>query len=897
MEEHGSGEWFEWEPCDPEIGLSALSRLADESPRWFASSSYVGGQTARLAFYARHLLVELAITRSETTTPVFVLHGPERTFWLNGESAPIHDVNDLESVTLTDETAEAYLRFFLLFLRADYGAFTLVDSPAQLEPEIEDTEGSVTLTSMRSTVKPLTRDDLEGEGRWVFEGTVAYNVTLFNAKFAVTADGVVEMIDDEPLGSLERIAVPEVPPLELSVAHPEDREITEALVGVLLEDALQELNGRSRSGNVLLQHFNSGTQPGGPIEQLHHLIKDSNPVVILESDIPFVEDFVAGHAARELLEPGRVIRGEALGEVGDDLRCQVPVRDTARLYLLSFHAYRGLFDVERVAHELSLSDATVLIGCERVEQVPEPLRRIADLVIGFPTLDRSRFSRVFERVFHAEPTPGWDDSGPDWTRYLVAADFHIPRRLDLPPEEAVRFLRDRVEQRLERVSPDVGPSLRELHGLGEARRIAEDLILDIQAAQAGRIPWSSVDRGMLLVGAPGTGKTTLARAIAKECGIKIVIASAARWQSAGSLDAHLRAMRSDFVEARRYAPAILFLDEIDSIGNRENFQGPNAQYLTEVVNAMLEEIQGVVVSESVILVAATNYLEKVDPALRRAGRLDQVVQIPLPSIDGLERIFKYHLARIAEDSRVAKDVDVRVLAVLAFGLTGADVEYFVRGAARRARHENRPIEQADLVAEVTRRPRRPDSLPQLGPDELHRVAVHEAGHTLSRLMGSSKGEDLTFVSIIPRMDGSLGFVASAPAESQVLTRRTMLEQLETALAGRAAEAVVFGRDDISTGAGGSSQQSDLAVATRTATYFVCQSGLGDDESLHWTTVPTSEQTAQVTELLRKSYDSVFARLELQRDLLVRIAEILEEKQELTGEELRRLMGAGVEHPA
>ena len=894
MDQDDEAGSFEWEPCDPETGEGALSQLAEEYPRFFAGAHFVGGRSATLPFYDDHVLAKLEIRCGDLTQTAYVLKGSQ-TFWLNGDSGPIHLVNELEGLALKDDTVEPYLRFFLDFLRADFGAFVLIESPDQLVGDLEDAEGAESLKDARRHVRPLVRRDVESD-RWEFDGNVAYQDVLFSATFAVMADGLVEMIDDEPTADLEGIAVPEMPRLELVVTRPSDREINEALVGVLLDEALQKLDGRDQDGNALFRHFNDGTQSTGPIEQFRRLIEDSNPIVILESDVPFVEDFVAGHAVPKLVSSGRVTRGQALLEQNDDLRCQLPMLEMTRLYLLSFHTYRSLFDVDRVAHELSLSDATVFIGCERVEQVPEPLRRIADLVIKFPVLDRSRFARVFERVFNEPPAGDWDESGPDWARYLVAADFHIPRQLDLPPEEAVRLLRDRVQQRLQEVSADDGPSLSELHGLGEARRIAEDLILDIKAAQAGSIPWSAVDKGMLLIGAPGTGKTTLARAIAKECGIKIVIASAARWQSAGSLDAHLRAMRTNFAEARRYAPAILFLDEIDSIGNRETFQGPNAQYLTEVVNAMLEEIQGIVLSESVILVAATNYLDKVDPALRRAGRLDQVVPIPLPSIDGLQRIFEYHLAQVREEAEVADDVDTRVLAVLAFGLTGADVEFFVRGAARRARHENRPIGQADLLAEVTRLPRRPDSIPQLGAQELHRVAVHEAGHALARLMSASRGDDLAFISIIPRADGTLGFVASAPSESQVATRRTMLEQLETALAGRAAESVVFGADDVSTGAGGSSQHSDLAAATRTATYYVCQSGLGDTSSLLWTTEPSPEQIARVSELLDKAYSSILARLELKRDLVLSIAELLEQRQELSGDELRRLVRAGGGEP-
>jgi hypothetical protein len=157
-------------------------------------------------------------------------------------------------------------------------------------------------------------------------------------------------------------------------------------------------------------------------------------MVIIESDIPFVRGRRRA-TGRPGPEPsGYVERASATPD--DELRCAIAVNDRSELYLLSFHDYRSLFDAERAAHELALREAAVLIGCSRVADVPEPLRRVADLVVTFPRIDRRRFERIFERVFHVEPTAGWDGESADWTRYLVPGDFHVPRRLALSPDDA-----------------------------------------------------------------------------------------------------------------------------------------------------------------------------------------------------------------------------------------------------------------------------------------------------------------------------------------------------------------------------------------------------------------------------------------------------------------------------
>lgn len=950
--EKSTEAWAKWQPCPLEVVNPMLARLASEAPAYFDGATVKTARWTTLPFYRDHKLIEAEIEWQGTTQRAFFLDGNENTFWLSGVTGPVHEVNQLELLSLNEVAAADYLRFFCYFLRADGLAFIILESPDEIsaplpaETNDKDAEIAATLALLENARTGIARLKTKGTdelGRFLFDAAVVYGNLRYSAVFAVEPTGEVEMVEDNPIMTVDGLNTPEYPALEwqpkaeaprepeagevvaseaseeekgedafdpeaATDEHPAflelpaslqlipnrtfegtpgtDRQVTQAVVVTLLEEAIRE-----RDGTLLLRHFNTETAADKPIERLATLVLGSAPLVVIESDIPFVEDFVAGllgAANSELAD--KTLRAQAVS--GDDNRCEVNYGYSGiRIHLISFHAYRTLWDAERVAHELAIRDAAVLIGADRLADVPEPLRRLTDLVLKFPRIDRRLFARIFERVFGAKPSAGWEGVEADWTRYLVPADFHVPRRLGLSPDEALAFLKDRVAARLRLVSADTGPSLGDLHGMGEARQIAEDIISDVRAAQKGAIPWANVDRGLLLVGRPGTGKTTLARAIAKECGIKFLVASAASWQAAGYLDAHLRAMRADFTEARRFAPSMLFIDEIDSIGSREELAGTVVQYQTEVINSLLELVQGFDATAPVIVIGATNYANKVDPALRRAGRLDQIVQIPLPNIEGLEEIFEYYLKPYHKDDEIAPDVVVRQLAELAFGLTGADVEFFVRGASRRARRENRKINQADLLAEVTRRPRRPDSAPRLDTEAMKRVATHEAGHATSSLLGSQKGAQLSFVTIVPRLDGSLGFVASVPREGEVLTRRGMMEQLETTLAGRAAEEIVYGAADVGLGAGGASESSDLAVATSIATMLVCQSGLGTNRGLHWTRVPTPTQEKQIDELLTQAYQSVVTRLTDDRWLLEEVARLLVERQEIGGPELRAITEA------
>ena len=885
-------EQFEWNALeDSETRELAASYLFGGDPTPL-SELELEGSVAPLSFYksVRLLWIKLLIPDQDRFEHFFALDAEDGGWPLDGKSGVVHALNRVDPPEISEETGKEYLRFFCFAVQGEQGAF-------QLFERAQEGSFSGREAEIAEMAEPIEAQGRGENGELLYGALVRYGNSLHRARFSVQTDGTTLMLEDDeligevPPGPFAAVPVLRSPrALSATVWQAVSKAVPatgtrRALVEVLLERAL----GGSTDSQLLAQ-FNAKRPGKAPIENFAHLLVTAAPVVAIEASMPFVEETV-GDIVKETLDSSQPVRFfSATPDPHDGGKLQVSVPDSGpAIGLLPLHAYASVADVERVAYQISARNLSCLIGCERVTDLPASLEEVVDLTVRLPRLDSTLFETVFVRVLGMKPPSDWAAGDTHWVTHVHHSDFQQPGGLGLGPEEALTFIRDRAEDRLRNVEPVKGLGLEDLHGLGEARTFAEDLISDIHAAESGRLDWMHVDRGVLLAGAPGTGKTTLARAIAKDCGIRFVNASAATWQSAGHLGDHLRAMRSDFAKARRYAPAILFIDEIDSIGNRETFSGANAQYHVEVVNALLQQIQGMDPEAPVIVIGATNFQNRVDPALKRAGRLDRVIQIPRPNAKALAQIYEHYLSEYVGDHLV-ETIDAESLGRLSVGATGADIELYVRGAIRRARSEDRTIREVDLVDEITRKPRDPESVPRLSPEEMHRVAVHEAGHALAACLASSKGTDLAFISIVPRSDGTLGFVASFPSERVFLTRQEYLERLEVILAGRAAEMLTFGEDGVSGGAGGSSHTNDLAVATRAALDLVARHGLGPEGSLLWTADPDEDDLREADRLLTEAYERIRAKLEENEKGLAAITDALMERQEMTGEELRELVG-------
>jgi len=420
--------------------------------------------------------------------------------------------------------------------------------------------------------------------------------------------------------------------------------------------------------------------------------------------------------------------------------------------------------------------------------------------------------------------------------------------------------------------------LSDLHGIETVRNWAQQLISDIELAKRGEIEWREVDRGALMAGPPGTGKTTIARAIAHECNIAFISISPVKdWKSGDGLSDAVGNMSATFASARQRRPSILFIDEIDTLGNREHFTGQNASWDIAFLNNLLTEIDGFQQDDQLFIIGATNYADRVDPALKRAGRLDRVIQVGLPNALALDKIYAYHLEMYPH---ALTDTDIDRCAHASIGLTGADIEVIVRDARRRARREdNRAIRFHDVLDAIYRIPPEAERQP-LSSKALTGTACHEAGHAVLACLFPSTREKVLFASVIPTED-ALGFVALSPSENNG-TYQDLLDRICILLGGRAAEEVFLGVDHVSTGAGGRSATSDLARARAVAENALGMYAFSSNAPNLWRDeVPEQE----LLELIERQYDRAKELLEENRAKHHRLSSKLQECGRLSKEQI------------
>ena len=410
---------------------------------------------------------------------------------------------------------------------------------------------------------------------------------------------------------------------------------------------------------------------------------------------------------------------------------------------------------------------------------------------------------------------------------------------------------------------------------------------------------ASMPKGILLVGPPGTGKTMLAKAVAGESGVPFFSISGSEFVEM-FVGMGASKVRDLFKQAKEKAPCIVFIDEIDAIGKKRDGQIGGNDEREQTLNQLLTEMDGFEGNNGVIILAATNRPESLDPALTRPGRFDRRVPVELPDLKGREAILKVHAKKI----KPADDVDFHTIARMAAGASGAELANIVNEAALRAVRQGRTIvHEADLeesVEVVIAGYQKKNAV--LSDQEKKVVAYHEVGHALVAAL-QSHSAPVQKITIIPRTSGALGYTMQVEqSDKYLMTKEELENKIATLTGGRAAEEVVF--HQITTGA-----SNDIEQATKLARAMITQYGmsadfdmvaletvtnqyLGGDASLACSAETQKEIDRQVTEIVKKEHEKAKKLLLDNRSKLDELSNYLYEKETITGEEFMEILHKG-----
>ena len=433
-------------------------------------------------------------------------------------------------------------------------------------------------------------------------------------------------------------------------------------------------------------------------------------------------------------------------------------------------------------------------------------------------------------------------------------------------------------------------------GEDEAKESLAEIVDYLHNPQKYTDVGASMPKGVLLVGPPGTGKTMLAKAVAGEANVPFFSISGSEFVEM-FVGMGASKVRDLFKQAKEKAPCIVFIDEIDAIGKKRDNQLSSNDEREQTLNQLLTEMDGFDDNNGVIILAATNRPESLDPALTRPGRFDRRVPVELPDLVGREAILKVHAKKI----KTSDDVDFHTIARMASGASGAELANMINEAALRAVRNNRTVvTEADLeesIEVVIAGYQKKSAV--LSDKEKKTVAYHEIGHALVAAM-QSHSAPVQKITIIPRTSGALGYTMQVETgDKYLMSKDELANKICTFTGGRAAEEVVFG--EITTGA-----SNDIEQATKLARAMITRYGmseefdmvaletvnnqyLGGDTSLACSTATQQEIDKMVVSLVKSQHEKAIQILKDNRKALDALAKYLYEKETITGEEFMHVL--------